>query len=74
MDFCVPETEDILSSRNSNDSMLIQFIDFSAFVPGYLSTMNYTHSFFKRIEVFTLQPRQSTTRLFCSEDKVSKFR
>lgn len=70
MDFCVPEAEDILSSQNSNDSMLIQFIDFGAFVPN----VDCHSFFFKKSRLFVLQPREATIRLFGSEDKVSKFR
>lgn len=70
MDFCVSEAEDILSSRNSNDNMLIRFIDFDAFVPK----IDYSSFLFQKTGLFVLQSRELTTRLFGPEDKISKFR
>ena len=43
MDFCIPDTDDIVFSKRPDESMLIDFIDFDAFASQCHFSMNYNH-------------------------------
>lgn len=42
MDFCIPDTDDIIFSNRPNESMPIDFIDFNA-TPQCHFSMDYNH-------------------------------
>lgn len=43
MDFCIPDTDDIVFSKRPDESMTIDFVDFDAFTSQYHFSMDSHH-------------------------------
>lgn len=74
MDFCVPETEDIVFFKNMDNNIPVQSVNLDPFTLKDSNNIILNSSFLNVTGIFTLQSGQLDNRFFYSEDKTEKLR